>query len=140
MSKNLEIFKKMLNLMKEFDTGNCGRSHEIPDSIEVGADTDRWYNITYNPYMNNGEYEIYDHEGDHEKYMAFKRMDSVISYVTGDDIDGIASTVEEIMIEMYGGTPDADIVIDMTANVRDIITEDDDVIAVITKVLEDRDR
>jgi hypothetical protein len=51
------------------------------DSLEVGANTDKWYHITWNPYMNNGEYEVFTH-GNTEVYRVFRTSEGVMEYIS----------------------------------------------------------
>lgn len=41
--------------------------HSELEMIQIGN-----LDIVYNPYMNNGEWEIYDQNGNHEDYISFE--------------------------------------------------------------------
>lgn len=52
------------------------------DSLEMGADTDHWYDVIWNPNINDGEFQIFNHEGDHIMYHSCKTASDVLELVS----------------------------------------------------------
>ena len=46
--------------------------HKELEMVQIGN-----LDVTYNPYMNNGEWEIFDHGSDHTEYTSFESDDII---------------------------------------------------------------
>lgn len=72
-------FKAMLELMQ--DTGM------VMDGITVGANTDKHYQLVYNPYMNGGEYEAVKLPATEDGlYYEFPNVDELLDWLAEEEI------------------------------------------------------
>ena len=62
------------------------------------------YDIVYNGYMNDGEYEVFEHNGDHTTYMAFKELSNATEWIEYKNAgeDPIEGKIEIGYINQFG--------------------------------------